>query len=109
MNEIQKIYNLIYSPIITPFNLLENSKLDNYSYVKYYKGENGLISEMKCIEKDGLSRIFYYHFDKEDNLIQIFMEQDSKQQLVFDRNNELKKEIDNYTLKTEIISLNKIA
>ena len=33
---IKKIYDMLYSPIISPYNLLENAKLDNYSYVKYY-------------------------------------------------------------------------
>lgn len=29
---IKKIYDMLYSPIISPYNLLENAKLDNYSY-----------------------------------------------------------------------------
>ena len=46
---IDNIFKLLYSPIVTPYNLLENAKLKNYSYVKYYKGSDGLITEMKCI------------------------------------------------------------
>lgn len=86
---IRKIYEMLHSPIVTPYNLLENAKLDNYSYVNYYKGENGLIAEMKCITEDNVNAIFFYHFDSEDNLMKIFMKTGSTKELVFDRNDEL--------------------
>lgn len=31
---MNKIYMLLNSPIVTPYNLLENVKLKNYEYVK---------------------------------------------------------------------------
>lgn len=87
--QIKKIYDLLYSPIVTPYNLLENAKLDNYSYVNYSKGKDGLIAEMKCnIEYEG-EAIFYYHFDIEDKLSKIFMNKNGKTDLVFDRKTEL--------------------
>ncbi|WP_039233407.1 hypothetical protein [Clostridium novyi] len=87
---IKKIYDLLYSPIITPYNLLENAKLDNYKYVKYYKGKTGLVCEMKCsIEFEG-EAIFYYHFDDKDSLSKIYMRQDGKRSILFDRSSELK-------------------
>lgn len=89
-NYIKKIYDLLYSPIITPYNLLENAKLENYSYVNYYKGKQGLIAEMKCITDDNIEAIFYYHFDSEDKLLRVYMETDSETSIVFDRENELK-------------------
>lgn len=46
--QIKKIYDMLYSPIISPYNLLENAKLENYSYVKYYTNETGLVAEMQC-------------------------------------------------------------
>lgn len=88
---IDEIYNLIYSPIVTPYNLLENVKLDNYFYVNYYKGDQGIIAEMKCTTEDGEEAIFYYNFDKEEKLINIYMEKDSLKTLVFDRKMELDK------------------
>ena len=48
---IKKIYDMLYSPIISPYNLLENAKLDNYSYVKYYKNKIGLVAEMQCVDR----------------------------------------------------------
>lgn len=55
-NYTQKIYDMIYSPILTPHNLLDNAKLDNYSYVKYLKKMDGLVVEMECeIPYDGVN------------------------------------------------------
>ena len=48
---IKKIYDMLYSPIISPYNLLENAKLENYSYVKYFTNEEGLVAEMQCVIK----------------------------------------------------------
>ncbi len=98
---IAKIYNLLYSPIVTPYNLLENAKLDNYEYVNYYKGVLGLIVEMKCFMDEGQETIFYYHFDKSDKLIKICEERGGKAAIVFDRNEELKGMEKAYLAKTE--------
>lgn len=86
---IEKIYKLMYSPVVTPYNLLENVKLDNYSYVNYYKGEHGITAEMKCMTDDQVETVFYYNFDKEDKLFDVYMEVDSVKTLVFDREKEL--------------------
>ena len=87
MEDIKKLYDLFYSPILTPYNLLENAKLSNYSYVNYYMGENGLIAEMKCEMEDYKKPVrFYYHFDKNDKLFRVFMEENNgEKELLFDR------------------------
>lgn len=89
-NEIKKLYEMLYSPIITPYNLLENAKLDNYSYVNYYKGKDGLIAEMKCKMDNYKEVIFYYEFDNNDRLNKIFMEDGNERVLKFDRTLECK-------------------
>lgn len=94
---IKKIYDLLYSPIITPYNLLENAELENYNYVKYYKGEKGLISEMECVCEEAV-RKFYYCFDAENALSQILMETLGEKEIVFDRDIELDKIIDEYKI-----------
>lgn len=86
---INKIYDLLYSPIITPYNLLENAKLDNYFYVNYYKDDFGLISEMKCSMEDGTEKIFFYHFDTLDRLDRVYMQDGNCKKLVFSRETEL--------------------
>ena len=49
--DVKRIYDLLHSPVLTPYNLLENVKLDNYFYVNYYKNEIGIVCEMKCTVK----------------------------------------------------------
>lgn len=100
-NYIEKIYDLLYSPIVTPYNLLENAKLDNYNYVNYYKGVLGLIVEMECIMDEGQETIFYYYFDKNDRLIKIYKERKGQSIIVFDRNEELKGVEKTYLAKAE--------
>ena len=99
MNEkLKKIYDLLYSPILTPYNLLENAKLSNYSYVNYYKNNTGLIAEMKCImEENSKEMIFYYHFDKNDFLSKIYQEDMvyHNKILIYDRAKEIISEKEN--------------
>jgi len=90
-NDIMKIYNMLYSPIITPYNLLENAKLDNYSYVKYYKDNNGVIAEMECLITGEGMKTFYYHFDKKDYLQKVYIKNDCAKQIIFDRGEQLEK------------------
>ena len=71
-NIIQNIYEMQKHAIVTPMCLLDNAKLDNYSYVKYYrKDKESLIIEMECICEDGIERVFDYIFDSNDNLLKI--------------------------------------
>lgn len=86
---IDRLYALLHSSIITPYNLLENAKLDNYDYVKYYKGSNGLIAEMKCINEDAKEMIFYYEFNTKDELENILMKSNSGMEKMFNRNDEI--------------------
>lgn len=69
---IKKIYDMLYSPIISPYNLLENAKLENYSYVKYFTNEEGLVAEMQCVIPGEGEMVFYYQFDKKDYLQRIY-------------------------------------
>ncbi|MBY7009039.1 hypothetical protein FDB15_18415 [Clostridium botulinum] len=101
---IEKLYTLLHSPIITPYNLLENAKLDNYNYVKYYKGSNGLIAEMQCINEDAIELTFFYEFNKKDELDIIIMKEQENIEVVFNRNNEIKNIKERIH---EIVSLNK--
>ena len=86
---IDKLYTLLHSPIITPYNLLENAKLDNYNYVKHYKGNNGLIAEMQCINDDAIEVTFFYEFNRKDELDIVFMKDGSDLEVVFSRNEEI--------------------
>ena len=83
--QIKKIYDMLYSPIISPYNLLENAKLENYSYVKYYKNETGLVAEMQCEILGGGEQIFYYQFDKKDLLKKIYQGKIDNENVIFSR------------------------
>lgn len=96
-NDINKIYEMLYSHIITPYNLLENAKLTNYSYVKYYRGDDGLISEMRCVIEGELEEsTFYYYFDNEDKLKKVTIDNGREVSTVFERQTELQKALEKY-------------
>lgn len=97
--EIKGIYEMLYSQIVTPFNLLDNVRLPNYSYVKYYKGEHGLIAEIKCVVEGDGDAIFYYHFDSDDKLNIIIKKTGTNSETVFDREAELQKALYRYNTK----------
>lgn len=82
---IKKIYDMLYSPIISPYNLLENAKLENYNYVKYYTNEIGLIAEMQCLIPGEGEQIFYYQFDKKDYLQIIYRNTLEEKSIIFSR------------------------
>ncbi|MGM8366581.1 hypothetical protein ACLIBG_14035, partial [Virgibacillus sp. W0181] len=88
---IDKIYHLIHTPLVTPYNLLDNSRLNNYNYVKYYREEAGLVCEMECDFESDLETFFYF-FDEKDYLQKI--ERDlgsSEREVLFDRAIEVEK------------------
>ncbi|MDR3600228.1 MAG: hypothetical protein P4L49_07075 [Desulfosporosinus sp.] len=101
-NYIKNIYELLYRPVVTPYNLLENAKLPNYKYVTYYKEESGLIAEMQCMTEDGNEAIFHYHFNHDDHLRSVYMTKGGQKELVFDRQTELQKLTAEYLDKTKV-------
>ena len=68
-----------------PYNLLENAKLENYSYVKYFTNEEGLVAEMQCVIPGEGEMVFYYQFDKKDYLQRIYQNTMEKKNIVFSR------------------------
>ncbi|MBU3205560.1 hypothetical protein KPL33_01025 [Clostridium algidicarnis] len=93
---IEKIYKMLKSPIVTPYNLLENSRLDNYEYVKYSKGPDGLICQMKCLTDD-IETVFVYYFDEQDFLQKIMMQQNGNERCMFERTREIEELKEQFT------------
>ena len=79
---IKRIYDMLYSPVLTPYNLLENVKLPNYRYVKYYTNSIGIVAEMLCLVDEGEEKAFYYQFDKKDYLQKIYYYDNSVEELI---------------------------
>lgn len=98
---VEQLYKLMYSPIITPYNLLENAKLDNYSYVNYYKGERGLIAEMKCTTKYNQEAVFYYLFDENDHIYKIERDICNEREVMFEREEEIENVKNEYMIDKE--------
>ena len=100
---IQKIYDMMYLPILTPYNLLENAKLQNYKYVKYYKDLKGLVAELACEIPDEGMRVFYYKFDNRDFLQKITMEFNGNEEIIFEREKEILQAKKDYYKNNSII------
>lgn len=93
---IKKIYEMLYSPILTPYNLLENVKLPNYKYVKYYKNHIGIIAEMQCFLDEQEEKVFYYQFDQNEYLQKIYYYDNGVEELLFDRKLAIEEAKENY-------------
>lgn len=86
------IVKLLESSLVTPFNLVENARLENYEYVNFYKKETYLVSEMK-IEIFKQKCLFYYYFDEFNKLQKIDLEVNGEIEELFSREAELEKEL----------------
>lgn len=84
-DSVNEVYNMLHSPIVTPYDLLENAKLRNYSYVKYYTNDTGLVAEMQCIIPCEGNQVFFYQFDKNDYLQLIYQNEIKDENIVFSR------------------------
>ncbi|MCK4259844.1 MAG: hypothetical protein KAX49_12745 [Halanaerobiales bacterium] len=97
MDKFKQIYDLLFSPIVTPYNLLDNIKLPNYEYINYYKGDQGIICELKCDIEDEGEGVFFYYFDSEDKLDTITVSLKKADPIViFKRSEELQIELHEY-------------
>ena len=54
---------------------------------------------MQCFIEDEGESIFYYHFDKEDKLLKVLMNNGNSTSTVFEREKELQKALQRYHLK----------
>lgn len=84
-DKIQQLYELLFSPIITPHNLVDNVKLDNYEYVNYSKHNNKILVSMKCQLDKETKALFNYFFDLDDNLQKVIMQTSKCEEVIFDR------------------------
>lgn len=100
-NQIQKIYELTNSTILTPYNLLDNIKLSNYTEIKYYKENDNIICSMVSLE-DNEEILYFYTFDKKENLQTAKILYGSEELEIFNRSKELEKLISNHEKQSEL-------
>lgn len=94
--DVRKIYELLHSAILTPYNLLENVKLPNYSYVKYYTERDSVVCEMESIENNE-KHIYYYYFDCNNHLyFAKAVLENLEEIIIFNREDEVQKRIIKY-------------
>lgn len=99
MNLVDKIYELTYLPMLTPYNLLDNMKLDNYTEINFKKNNLGVVSEITCII-DNRPKVFYYQFDNKNCLLEIYYYEKNTICHLFDRNQLLE------NFKSEFVKVN---
>ncbi|MEX0049549.1 hypothetical protein AB2T85_02785 [Clostridium butyricum] len=95
MNLFNEIYNLTYLPLLTPYNLIDTLKLDNYISLNMHKGDLGIVSEITCLI-DGLNITFYYEFDEKDHLLKTYYYEDNNINYLFNREDSINKLKDEY-------------
>ncbi|QDP40798.1 hypothetical protein [Radiobacillus deserti] len=88
---IDELYNAIYSPKLTPQELLGNLKMQNYTEVNFQKCENTLIGITKCVLDDGNNAEFKYTFNETNHLIQLESNIGNQSEILYDREVEIKK------------------
>lgn len=92
---IKEICDLANDYLLTPLDLVENARLENYKYIKYYTKKDYLICEMK-FEVSLEKYIFYYYFDTNNKLQQIYGKKGKIKKLYFDRKNTVEEKIIEY-------------
>lgn len=85
---INRIYELKEKSILSPSNLVENIKLENYSNVNFTKNSSGVVCTM--IERDCEKIIKYiYQFNENDFLMKITAFFEMEEIELFNREDEL--------------------
>lgn len=93
--QINLIYKLRDTSILTPHNLVDNIHLDNYKSINYTKDGDKIICEMTSIEDDRLVN-YYYQFDNNNYLQCAYIIDGNEKYEIFNREKELDLAIKNY-------------
>ena len=102
---IKRIYDMLYSSVLTPYNLIENVKLPNYKYVKYYRNNIGVVAEMQCLVDEGEEKVFYYQFDQKDYLLKIYYYDNGVEEFIFDRQLAIEEAKESYYINADTDSV----
>jgi len=86
-DKIAEYVELLNSAIVTPFNLLENIKLDNYESINYFKEDEFIVADIIFLVNNDQIK-YQYHFDMDNHLQKIFYVSETEKVLEFDREEE---------------------
>lgn len=92
LETIERLYDEIHAPKLTPYELIENVKLPNYISVDFSKdNKNNIIAHTKCLLDDGNSAVFTYTFDKDNKLISLKSKILEVEEELYNRKTEIEK------------------
>lgn len=92
LESIERLYDEIHGPKLTPYELIDNVKLPNYISVDFSKDSgNNIIAYAKCLLKDGNDAIFIYLFNRENKLISLKSIVCGVEEEVYNRKSEIEK------------------
>lgn len=86
---INKLYYILNNPLVTPWDLVENVKLDNYDNLHIAKGEQGITATIECRSDEGSTVEYVYYFDQQDHLMSLVLRDGYSDEIVFDRTKEI--------------------
>lgn len=91
---IDKLVKLITSPIVTPYNLVEFLKLENYKSLNFFKENSKVIAKITFMSYDTIENSLYYVFNLDNELIEIYQIDNDEKVICFNREKEKKQIID---------------
>jgi len=69
--KLERLYDEIYGPKLTPYELLDNVKLPHYISVDFKKENNFIQGITKCYIETGELAVFIYTFNQDNKLISL--------------------------------------
>ncbi|GGP10978.1 hypothetical protein [Oceanobacillus neutriphilus] len=96
---IERLYDEVYSPKVSPEELINNVILPNYTSVNFESNNVGLLVTTTCMIDNDLTAEYKYQFDKEKKLLTLIGDVNGKTDFIYDRDKEIKrkyKEIKKY-------------
>lgn len=92
LETIERLYDEIHGPKISPYELIENVKLPNYISVNFSKDrDNNIIAYTKCLLEDGNNAVFTYAFDEDNKLISLKSLVHGVEEEIYNRKTEIEK------------------
>lgn len=90
MNQlIEQLYDELYSPKVSPEELINNAALPNYKYVNFESNQTGLIVTTKCSLENDEDAEYKYQFDNEKRLLTLIGNIDGEIDVIYNRSIEI--------------------
>lgn len=87
---IDELYDVIYSPKISPEQLINNATLPNYISVHIESNQIGMIIESKCKLNDWIIATYIYQFDSSKKLLSLTEQVGNQKKELYNRQQEIK-------------------